>query len=85
MDDSYDYFSDVNVPLVMADWEPKGKRFANADYQIADRRVQVIPRYRLVQRQTYAQTQRLDNPNKPITLNNGESEQIVIGFAEGKF
>ncbi len=83
--DGYDYFSDQNQPLVMADYEPQGKRFVNADYQVAERPVQFIPRDRLVQRQTYAQATRLDNPNKPIKMNNGQNTQIIIGFAEGKF
>lgn len=81
----YDYFSDVNQSLIMADYQMNDKKYANSDYQIGDRPVQTIARDRLVQRQTYSQTQRLDNPNKPITMNNGVTDQIVIGFSEDAF
>jgi hypothetical protein len=83
--DGYDYFSDRNVPLVMSDYEPQGKQFINADYQIADRPIQTIPRDRLVKRQTYSQNSKLDNPNDTITMNNGKNDVIIIGFSEGTF
>lgn len=79
----YDYFSDANIPLVMSDYEPK--QFINSDYQIADRPMQIVPRDRLVQRQTYKQNSKLDNPNNTITMNNGQNDVITIGFSEGKF
>lgn len=83
--DPYDYFSDMNTPLVMADWNMDSKSGVTEDYKVQDRPVQFIPRDRLVQRQTYSQSNRLDDPNKPIKMNNGVNDQIIIGFAEGKF
>lgn len=82
MSDSYDYFGDANTPLVMSDYEPLNKKYINQDYQIADRPIQYIPRDRLVQRQTYKQNSKLDNPNNTITMNNGKNDVIIIGFQE---
>jgi hypothetical protein len=85
MQDSYDYFSDRNIPLVMSDYELQGKQFVNSDYQVADRPMQTIPRDRLVKRQTYSQNSKLDNPNETITMNDGTKDLIIIGFQENGF
>ncbi len=80
-----DYFGDAHQDIELSDGMSPGQTPTNDNYSIQDQPVAFAARERLVPRQTYSQNQVIQGQNKSIVLNDGKTDRLIIGYAQGAF
>lgn len=85
MSDGYDYFGLEDARLDTTDGKTLKKLLKEDDYKLRYKPIQYIPRDRLLKRQSYLETQRVQGENRNIELTDGTHNRLIIGFQKDAF